>query len=146
MSNLLVQNIKHTNNTTSMSIDSSGQISVRGESSATTTNLQQGLAKCWVNFTTETTTATRDSFNFSSLSDEATGNTVINLTNNMANTNYSGYHYTNATTSGTGRANFNNLLAGGFGGFTTSSFGTAVFSSSSTDATLNYNGLFGDLA
>ena len=123
-----------------------GSIAVTGEGNSTTTNLQQGLAKCWVNFTTETTTATRDSFNFSSLSDEATGNTVINLTNNMANTNYSGCHYTNATTSGTGRANFNNLLAGGFGGFTTSSFGTAAFSSGSTDATLNYNGLFGDLA
>jgi hypothetical protein len=47
MSNILVQNIKHTNNTTSMAIDTSGQVSIRGEGSATTTNLQQGLAKVW---------------------------------------------------------------------------------------------------
>ena len=63
MSNLLVQNIKHTNNTTSMSIDTSGQISVRGESSATTTSLQQGLVKCWAKFDGEGTVAINDSFN-----------------------------------------------------------------------------------
>ena len=40
MSNILVQNIKHTNNT-SMSIDTSGQVTIRG-GSATTTNLQRG--------------------------------------------------------------------------------------------------------
>ena len=45
MSNLLVQNIKHTNNTTSMAIDTSGHdSSVRGEGSATNySTLQQGL-------------------------------------------------------------------------------------------------------
>ena len=48
MSNLLVQNIKHTNNTTSMTVDSSGQVTIRGENSATTTNLQQGLCKSWI--------------------------------------------------------------------------------------------------
>ena len=31
-----------------MTVDSSGQVSVRGESSATTTNLQQGLVKMWI--------------------------------------------------------------------------------------------------
>ena len=89
MSNLLVQNIKHTNNTTSMTVDSSGQVNVRGESSATTTNLQQGLSKAWVNFNGSGTIATRDSFNVSGLTDDGTGDYIINIANNMSNASYS---------------------------------------------------------
>ena len=88
MSNLLVQNIKHTNNTTSMTVDSSGQVSVRGESSATTTNLQQGLAKVWAHSTADGT-ALSDSFNASGITDLATGKQQINIANDMANANYS---------------------------------------------------------
>ena len=87
MSNLLVQNIKHTNNTTSMSIDTSGQVSVRGESSATTTNLQQGLAKCWCQFDSDVTFA--DTFNVASGTDNGTGNYTFTITNDMSNTGYS---------------------------------------------------------
>ena len=93
MSNLLVQNIKHTNNTTSMSIDTSGQVSVRGESSATTTNLQQGLAKVWCQY--NSADALQDSFNVTSLTDNATGKTTVTIANDMANDDYS------ATVSGT---------------------------------------------
>ena len=89
MSNLLVQNIKHTNNTTSMAIDTSGQVSVRGESSTTTTNLQQGLAKCFCNFDGTGTVAIADSNNIASLTDNDTGDYHINLTNAHTNTNYS---------------------------------------------------------
>ena len=88
MSNILVQNIKHTNNTTSMTVDSSGQVSVRGESSATTTNLQQGLAKVWAHSTADGT-ALSDSFNASGITDLATGKQQINIANDMANANYS---------------------------------------------------------
>ena len=66
MSNLLVQNIKHTNNTTSMAIDTSGQVTIRGESSATTTKLQQGLAKAWLNVDNNGGFDTLDSFNLTS--------------------------------------------------------------------------------
>jgi len=92
MSNLLVQNIKHTNNTTSMSVDSSGQVSVRGEGSATTTNLQQGLAKSWQDLNGETF-GSRDSLNVSGNTDHATGEYTNSYTNSMASANYhfSGY-------------------------------------------------------
>jgi hypothetical protein len=88
MSNLLVQNIKHTNNTTSMAIDTSGQVAIRGESSATTTKLQQGLAKFWSNWDGESTVATRDSFNQSGLTDNGTGDYTTAFTNNMNNDDY----------------------------------------------------------
>ena len=87
MSNLLVQNIKHTNNTTSMTVDTSGQVSVRGEGSATTTNLQQGLAKAFANSNPEGTNL-NDSFNISSLGDQGTGIQRFNLSNAMNNTTF----------------------------------------------------------
>tara|TARA_A100001515_G_scaffold47485_1_gene37511 strand:+ start:153 stop:578 length:426 start_codon:yes stop_codon:yes gene_type:complete len=87
MSNLLVQNIKHTNNTTSMSIDTSGQVTIRGEGSATTTNLQQGLAKVWAGTVSDSASAT-DSFGLSSIEDTGTGDNRINYTNSFANVGY----------------------------------------------------------
>jgi len=89
MSNLLVQTIKHTNNTTSMSINTSGQVSIRGESSATTTNLQQGLAKHWTSIDGSGTVSLPDSFNTSGLTDVGTGNYQPAFTNNMNNSDYS---------------------------------------------------------
>tara|TARA_R100000426_G_scaffold37094_1_gene29389 strand:+ start:163 stop:588 length:426 start_codon:yes stop_codon:yes gene_type:complete len=87
MSNLLVQNIKHTNNTTSMAIDTSGQVTIRGEGSATTTNLQQGLAKVWAGTVSDSASAT-DSFGLSSIEDTGTGDNRINYTNSFANVGY----------------------------------------------------------
>ena len=85
MSNLLVQNIKHTNNTTSMAIDTSGQVSIRGEGSATTTNLQQGLAKCWIKADMNTENTVSNSFNTASIVDNATGDYHWNMTNGLSN-------------------------------------------------------------
>jgi len=96
MSNLLVQNIKHTNNTTSMAIDTSGQVTIRGEGSATTTNLQQGLAKAWVNYN-QSTPATVDSFSISSVTDSTTGEFKINISSAFSNTGYSSTGMTNGT-------------------------------------------------
>jgi len=81
MSNLLVQNIKHTNNTTSMSIDTSGQVTIRGEGSATTTNLQQGLNKAYCTFAQSSSHTIDDSFNISGLSDDGAGQTTVSYTN-----------------------------------------------------------------
>ena len=89
MSNILVQNIKHTNNTTSMAIDTSGQVTIRGEGSATPTNLQQGLAKVWINFEGDGTIAESDSLNVSGLTDRGTGEYTITIANDMANATYS---------------------------------------------------------
>ena len=69
---------------------SAGSILVTGEGGSTTTNLQQGLAKVWANFTTLTTFATNDTFNVSSVTDTSTGVSDGNFTNNMSNSNYSG--------------------------------------------------------
>ena len=87
MSNLLVQNIKHTNNTTSMAIDTSGQVTIRGEGSATTTNLQQGLSKMWGNHD-GADRSEKDSLNVSSTSDIGTGAGSYTFTNNMNNALY----------------------------------------------------------
>ena len=86
MSNLLVQNIKHTNNTTSMTVDSSGQVTIRGEGSATTTNLQQGLIKTWVSFGGSSATVD-DSFNVTSIDDDDTGDYGVNMTNPFGSPN-----------------------------------------------------------
>ena len=81
MSNLLVQTIKHTNNTTSMSINTSGQVSIRGEGSATTMILQQGLCKAWVEGNDDATFS--KSFNISSGSDDGTGDYSYNFTSSL---------------------------------------------------------------
>ena len=73
-----------------MSIDTSGQVTIRGEGSATTTNLQQGLAKAWVNFDgTASGAAARDSFNVSGMTDNGTGDHTITINNDFGNANYS---------------------------------------------------------
>ena len=88
MSNLLVQNIKHTNNTTSMSIDTSGQVSVRGEGSSTTTNLQQGLTKHW-GLASGDGISVADSFNSSGITDNGTGDGTWAFTNPFGSGNFS---------------------------------------------------------
>ena len=68
-----------------------GSIAVTGEANSTTTNLQQGLIKVWVNFDgTATDAAARDSFNISGMTDNGTGDYTITINNNMANDDYAG--------------------------------------------------------
>ena len=47
-----------------------------------------GAAKVWVNFNGTGTVAIRDSFNVSSITDNATGDYTINFTTNLPNANY----------------------------------------------------------
>ena len=70
-------------------VTTAGSIDVVGEGNSTTTNLQQGLCKMWVNWNMVGTASVRDSFNFSSLSDNGTGNATLNINNDMANNDYS---------------------------------------------------------
>ena len=58
----------------------------RGGGAVTLTN--QHAAKVWVNFNGTGTIATRDSFNVSSLSDTATGEHEVTLSNALTDTNY----------------------------------------------------------
>ena len=56
-----------------------GSINVLGEGTSATTNLQQGLAKHWVNYDA-VSQATHGSFNQGSLTDNGTGDFTVSYT------------------------------------------------------------------
>ena len=89
MSEILVNEIKHRNGTSAITINTSAQMTVRGEGGNATTNLQQGLAKNWSQFNGSGTVSIRASFNQSSLTDSGTGSYRVNYTNNMSGTAFS---------------------------------------------------------
>ena len=60
---------------------------IKGEGT-NTTNLQQGLAKYWVNYNGQSTVSVRDSFNHASLTDRGTGDYTLGFTNNFASNDY----------------------------------------------------------
>jgi len=66
---------------------SANSLTVRGEGSAQT-SVQQGLVKCWSNVVGNGT-AISDSFNLTSLTDNATGSFTKTIANDMASINYS---------------------------------------------------------
>ena len=70
MSTLTVSNIKATGETASRAVS--------------------GVAAAWVNFDGTGTIATRDSLNIASLTDNGTGQYLLNYTSAMANANYVG--------------------------------------------------------
>jgi len=67
---------------------SAGVINVTGEGGSTTTNLQQGLCKQWIDFSMNSSNAILDSLNTSSFTDEGTGSPEINLTNVFSSANW----------------------------------------------------------
>jgi hypothetical protein len=65
-----------------------GSINVLGEGTSATTNLQQGLAKGWVQFDgTDSSASARDSFNVSSMSDNSEGHHTVTYNNDFSSTN-----------------------------------------------------------
>ena len=64
-------------------VTAAGSMLVVGEGGSTTTNLQQGLAKHWVNYDSSDQ-ATRGSFNQASITDNATGDYTSSYTNNLS--------------------------------------------------------------
>ena len=70
-------------------VTTAGSISVTGEGNSTTTNLQQGLCKAWIDFNGTGTIATRDSFNVTSITDGGTGLYTVTIANDMSNDDYS---------------------------------------------------------
>ena len=71
-------------------VTTAGSIAVTGEGNSTTTNLQQGLIKHWIEFKQEETETINDSFNAgASLTDVAVGKTKVSISNVMSNANYS---------------------------------------------------------
>ena len=70
-------------------VTTAGSIDVVGEGNSTTTNLQQGLAKAWLNFNGTGTVAITDSFNVASITDNGTGDYTNTISNPMGNSNFS---------------------------------------------------------
>jgi hypothetical protein len=69
-------------------VTTAGSILVTGEGNSTTTNLQQGLSKCWARWDMSGTAANDDTFNISSFNDDAQGKCTQTFTNNLGNTTY----------------------------------------------------------
>ena len=68
-------------------VGTAGVILVTGEGNSTTTNLQQGLTKAWADYVGGSTTI-NDSFNLSSVTDQATGDVILTWANNASNAFY----------------------------------------------------------
>jgi len=66
-------------------VTAAGSMLVVGEGGTNTTNLQQGLAKCWYNLDGTGTIALNNSFNVSGIVDTNVGDYVMSYTTNMAN-------------------------------------------------------------
>jgi hypothetical protein len=60
-----------------------------GTESTDVTNVINGSAKAWVNFKGTGTVEIRESFNVSSITDNATGDYTVNFTNSIIDANYS---------------------------------------------------------
>ena len=70
-------------------VTTAGSIAVTGEGNSTTTNLQQGLAKAWMDLYGAGTIAVNDSLNIASVTDSGTGRYDPFFTNSMNTANYS---------------------------------------------------------
>ena len=150
MSNLLVQNIKHTNNTTAQTIDTSGRTTAvlnndttyRSDGGAVTKNMVQGLCKAWCDWNQQSTQTIRDSYNISGITDGGTGKTTLNINNDMSNDDWAGVLYQN----GNATDGFDNNWAGGLESKTTSSVLMTGYASSLIDAFTCDLIVMGDLA
>ena len=151
MSNLLVQNIKHTNGTTAQTIDTSGRTTVsvmnndstyRSDGGAVTQNLVQGLCKAWCDWNQQSTQTIRDSYNISGITDGGTGKTTLNINNDMSNDDWCGVLYQN----GNATDGFDNHYAGGLEAKTSGSVLMTGYASSLTDSFTCDLIVMGDLA
>ena len=112
---------------------------VASDGSSPVTLTKQHALKAWRKYTCVTTTANTDSFNFSSITDNGTGDTSHDFTNSMTNATYTIMHNTQFST-------FSGYYSGGT--LTTSAFRTGVYnaSNSAVDVEHNFVHIAGDLA
>ena len=75
-------------NATKLTMNSTGQTTIVGEGGTTTTSVQQGLCKSWIQFN-GSSFSTQDSLNRATLTDNGTGNYTLGFTNNMNNDDFS---------------------------------------------------------
>ena len=123
-----------------------------GNNSSTPSEVANGRAKAWVNFDGGRggSPSIRDSYNVSSITDNATGTYTVNFTNAMANTNYATMCGQGDGSSHTTIPYLTYLSVGGFDqavSITTSSvkvYSTIYNRSSDYDALYNFVAIFGD--
>ena len=114
---------------------SAGSIVVTGEGGSTTTNMQQGLVKVWVDGTDAAVLS--DSFNLSSGTDNGTGDYTYTITNDMASVNY-------CVPTGGLYAALQGTFVQAVGSYRLKSFGRA--DSLTAEDEVNFFAIFGDLA
>jgi hypothetical protein len=121
-------------------VSTAGSIAVTAEGNSTTTNLQKGLAKAWVNFDhtaidgSTDTTGVRDSFNIGSVVDIATGRATTNLSNPMSDADHISTGSAGDASQGAGR----NLYVDDGGGNTASAIVTNIENNSSSVSDAEY--------
>ena len=118
-------------------VATAGSIAITGEGNSTTTNLQQGLCKAWVEGSNAA--ALTDSFNISGGTDNGTGDYSYAFSSNMGSANYS---ISVSCHSG-------GLAATNDDSQTASVYKAQIFSRTSTGSAsdqVNYSSVHGDLA
>jgi len=121
-------------------VTTAGSISVTGEGNSTTTNLQQGLAKAWMDLNGSGTIALRDSNNIASVTDNTTGDYTASYTSAMGNANYSALNSTGVTGVITASTRQHTIAAGSYRLEMNETGGAAA------DSTYVHLGIHGDLA
>ena len=115
------------------------------EKSIDTSYIFNGVTKAWANFNGAGTAATRDSYNFSSITDNNTGQYTLAVTSAMGNANWSSSCLTNSyngtgNAEGHGDSHINNRTS--TGGY----FISVDASNNYADAAVNDWQVYGDLA
>ena len=121
-------------------VTTAGSISVTGEGNSTTTNLQQGLAKSWMDLNGSGTIALRDSNNIASVTDNTTGDYTASYTSAMSNANYMAQNSCGVTGVITAQVRQHTIAAGSYRLEMNESGGAAA------DSTYVHLGIHGDLA
>jgi len=67
---------------------SAGNITITSEGGSATMQLQQGVAKAWASVVQGATHSTNDTLNVGSITDAGSGETAVNFSNNMSNSNW----------------------------------------------------------
>jgi uncharacterized membrane protein YcgQ (UPF0703/DUF1980 family) len=120
-------------------VTTAGSIAVTGEGNSTTTNLQQGLAKSWITFKSDSTFINRDSFNVSSLADGGAGFGTMTMTSAMS-TGHHTVHSTSSDENSHSSSEASNHTTTVYQSFSKNS------SHSLTDTAAQYATVYGDLA
>jgi len=124
--------------TTAIVSASAGSATIIAEGGTVVTNIQQGLAKSWIDIVqTSGSQVISDSFNITGITDTATGQTTVTIANDMASANY-------CCTTGTNQVH--SVINSGT--TTTGVYRTEALNSSNADTDSDYVGVtqHGDLA